>query len=230
MPTPARPLVQPPDIRRPPAPAPQMTAAAKLDRMLHVWQSRYTAGRSPSTVGLAFLDWAAHAANAPFQTAELGRTALAQWQRLLQAAIGGAPAIAPQPDDRRFADPAWRQRPFDLLTQAVLLAEEWWDSVARSPGGIGRHNERIVAFTVRQWLDLMSPSNFAWLNPEVIEATRTTGGANIATGARNFLRDQAAARGAAAGSGFKVGVDLAATPGKVVFRNALIELIQYAPT
>jgi polyhydroxyalkanoate synthase len=229
MPTPARSFVQPLDNRRPQAAAAQMTSAAKLDRMLHVWQSRYTAGRSPSTVGLAFLDWAAHAANAPFQTADLGRTALAQWQRLAQAAMGGAPAIAPQPDDRRFAHPAWRQRPYDLLTQAVLLGEEWWDSVARSPGGIGRHNERIVAFTVRQWLDLISPSNVAWLNPEVIEATRTTGGANIASGARNFLRDHAAAHAGATSSGFKVGVDLAATPGKVVFRNTLIELIQYAP-
>src|SRR5271168_3512307 len=97
MPTPARPLVQPPDIRRPPEPSPRMTAAAGLDRMLHVWQSRNTAGRSPSTVGLAFLDWAAHAANAPFQTAELGRAALAQWQRLVRAAMGGKTVIEPQP-------------------------------------------------------------------------------------------------------------------------------------
>jgi polyhydroxyalkanoate synthase subunit PhaC len=230
MPTPARPLADAPDIRLPPEVSPRMSAAANLDRMLHVWQSRYTAGKSPSTVGLAFLDWAAHASNAPFQTAELARTALTQWQRLVQAAMGGETAIAPPPDDRRFAHPAWRQRPFDLLTQAVLLGEEWWDSVARSPGGISRHNERIVAFTVRQWLDLVSPSNVAWLNPEVIEATRTSGGANLVTGIGNFLSDQAAAQGSAASNGFKVGVELAATQGKVVFRNALIELIQYAPT
>ena len=230
MPTPARSFVQPLDNRRPQAAAAQMTSAAKLDRMLHVWQSRYTAGRSPSTVGLAFLDWAAHAANAPFQTADLGRTALAQWQRLAQAAMGGAPAIAPQPDDRRFAHPAWRQRPYDLLTQAVLLGEEWWDSVARSPSGVGRPNARIVAFTVRQWLDLMSPSNVPWLNPEVIEVTRATDGANFGTGMSNLLHDQAAANGSAPTGRFIVGKDLAATPGKVVFRNALIELIQYAPT
>jgi|HubBroStandDraft_1064217.scaffolds.fasta_scaffold09157_4 polyhydroxyalkanoate synthase len=218
------------DIRNPSEPSPRMTAAADLDRMLHVWQSRYTAGRSPSTIGLAVLDWVAHAANAPFQTAELGRTALTQWQRLVQAAMGGKGTIAPHPDDRRFAHPAWLRSPYDLLVQAVLLGEEWWDRVARSPGGVDRHNERIVAFTVRQWLDLMSPSNVAWLNPEVIAATRASGGANVATGIGNFLRDQAAAHGAAAARGFAVGVDLAATPGKVVFRNALLELIQYAPT
>jgi polyhydroxyalkanoate synthase subunit PhaC len=211
------------------SPAPQVSAAADLDRMLHVWQSRFTAGRSPSTVGLAFLDWAAHAANAPFQTAALGRTALAQWARLAHAAMGGANTIAPQPDDHRFADPAWQQRPFDLLTQAVLLGEEWWDSVVHSPGGVDSHNERIVAFTVRQWLDLMSPSNIPWLNPEVIQATRNTGGGNLAAGLQNFLRDQNAMQGTPVPGGFTVGANIAATPGKIVFRNALIELIQYAP-
>ena len=76
MPTPILPPMSPPDVRPPPVP-PRMTAPANLDRILHAWQRRFTAGRSPSTVSLAFLDWAAHAANAPFQTAALGRTALA---------------------------------------------------------------------------------------------------------------------------------------------------------
>ncbi len=226
---PIRPPLPLPNAQRSVAPAPHLSAPTDLDRMLHVWQSRFTGGRSPSTVGLAFLDWAAHAANAPFQMAALGRTALAQWQRLAHAAAGNAPVIAPQPDDRRFAHPAWQRRPYDLLTQAVLLGEEWWDGVVRSPGGVAADNQRIVAFTMRQWLDLVSPSNVPWLNPEVIEATRTSGGANLAAGARNFQRDHA---GASAGriDGFTVGDNLAATPGKVVFRNALLELIQYAPT
>jgi len=206
-----------------------LSAPADLDRMLHVWQSRFTGGRSPSTVGLAFLDWTAHAANAPFQTAALGRTALAQWQRLAHAVVGSAPVIAPQPDDRRFAHPAWQRRPYDLLTQAVLLGEEWWGGVVRSPGGVAADNQRIVVFTVRQWLDLVSPSNVPWLNPEVIEATRASGGANLAAGARNFQRDHAGANTGRI-DGFTVGDNLAATPGKVVFRNALLELIQYAPT
>jgi polyhydroxyalkanoate synthase len=79
-----------------------------------------------------------------------------------------------------------QQRPYDLLTQAVLLGEEWWDSIVRSPGGVDPHNQRIVAFTVRQWLDLMSPSNIPWLNPEVIDATRNTGGANLVTLGQQF--------------------------------------------
>jgi polyhydroxyalkanoate synthase subunit PhaC len=206
-----------------------ISAPENLDRMLHVWQSRYTGGRSPSTVGLALLDWAAHAANSPFQTAAIAGTAFTQWSRLASTTMGGEMAIKPAPDDHRFASPAWQQYPYNLLTQAVLLGEEWWANVAKGSGGVGKPNARIVAFTVRQWLDLMSPSNVPWLNPEVIETTRASGGANLTAGMQNFLHDQAATNGGAPAGRFIVGKDLAATPGKVVFRNALIELIQYAP-
>ena len=218
---PTRPLIPDADTE-----TSHLASPADLDRLLHVWQSRFTGGRSPSTVALACLDWVAHAANAPFQTADLGRTAMANWARLMRTAMGQETPIAAQPGDHRFADPAWQQRPYSLLTQAVLLGEEWWQSVVRSPGGVSPHNERMVAFTVRQWLDLISPSNFPLLNPEVIEATRTTGGRNFLAGFANYLRDRAGATP----SGFTVGQDLAATPGKVVFRNTLIELIQYAPS
>ena len=208
----------------------QPSSGAELDRMLHNWQGQFTGGRSPSTIGLAFMDWAAHAANAPFQSAEMARSALTQWQRLAGAAAGGPPAIVPQPEDRRFEHPAWQQPPYDVLTQAVLLGEEWWEGVVQHPGGVDPNNRRMVAFTTRQVLDLVSPSNVAWLNPEVIEATHASGGANLVAGMRNLLHDDAAVRGAPGPSAFKVGTDVAATPGKVVFRNALMELIQYAPT
>ncbi len=212
-------------VRDAAAPSPVPTPA-ELDQRLHAWQSQFTGGRSPSTTALAGLDWAVHAANSPFQTAALGRSALTQWQRLMEAFLGGNPAIAPMPGDRRFLHPGWQTRPFDLLQQAFLLGEEWWDSVARSQPGVSAPNERILAFTVRQWLDMMSPSNMPFLNPEVIEATRTTGGRNLVVGIGNYLRD----RSGEAPTGFTVGGNLAATPGKVVFRNDLIELIQYAPT
>ena len=215
-----------------PAPPPNAapSVAADLDRMLHAWQSQFTGGRSPNTVGLAFLDWAAHAANAPFQTASLGQTAAEQWMRLARTVTGGGTPLLPRAGDGRFADPAWQRRPYDLLTQSVLLGEEWWESVVRSPGGVGRHNRGIVAFTVRQWLDMMSPSNVPWLNPAVIDATRRSGGANLSAGVETYLREQEAACDDAKTDDFRIGEDLAATPGHVVFRNALMELIQYAPT
>jgi polyhydroxyalkanoate synthase subunit PhaC len=228
LPVPKRLISRSPDLletRKQPISTPE-----NLDRMLHVWQSRYTGGRSPSTVGLALLDWAVHATNSPFRTAALAGTAFEQWSRLARTAMGAEAAITPKPDDHRFVAPAWQRYPYNLLTQAVLLGEEWWDSLVQSPSGVGRPNARIVAFNVRQWLDLMSPSNIPWLNPEVIEVTRATGGANFTAGMQNFLHDQAAVNGSAPAGRFIVGKNLAATPGKVVFRNALIELIQYAPT
>ena len=110
--------ITPPDIWQPEALSPpKLSAEADLDRLLHASQSRFTAGRSPSILGLAFSDWAVHALNAPFQTAALARTAMAQWQRLAHTAMGGSKAIAPLPGDSQFAHPAWQQRPYDLLTQ-----------------------------------------------------------------------------------------------------------------
>jgi polyhydroxyalkanoate synthase len=226
---PAEPRIESSDFSAPKPAEPHVTNAADLDRLLHNWQSRFTGGRSPSTVGMAFLDLATHAANAPFQTAALGRRAAKQWQRLAQAAMGLVPAIVPSPDDRRFSNQAWQQRPYSLLVQAVLLGEEFCSDLVRNTPGVAPQNERMVAFTVRQWLDLISPSNVPWLNPEVIEATRASGGQNLRTGFKNLVRDSTASHGGGAGPAFVVGKDVAATPGKVVYRNALIELIQYAP-
>jgi len=226
-----------PDASLPPATGhvlsqnlPPICSTADLDRLLHAWQCRFTGGVSPNTVGLAYLDWATHAANAPFQSAELGYAALSQWARFLSVAAGGSNRLASAPDDHRFAAPAWRQAPFDLLVQGVLLGEEWWNQVENTPRGVGRQNRRIVAFSLRQWRDLWSPSNIPWLNPEVIGVTAASGGANLAAGVENFVRDLDSSPSKPTSNGFVVGETLAVTPGKVVFRNELIELIQYCPT
>ena len=107
--------------------SPPSATAGDFDRILHVWQSRLTGGRSPSTVGLAFLDWAAHAANAPFQTAALGRAALGAMAAPRARDDGRSCSDRARPGDDRFTHPAWQQRPYNLLTQAVLLGEEWWE-------------------------------------------------------------------------------------------------------
>jgi len=205
---------------------------AELDRALHAWQSRFTGGKSPSTLSLAWLDWAMHAANAPFGGAALGVSALQQWRRLWQGAYGGAPSISPESGDHRFAGPAWRQPGYDFMVQAVLLGEQWLGGVVQSPTGIAPSNRRLLEDAVKQWLDVVSPSNLAWLNPEVAAASRTEGGANLVRGFFNLLRDQAKTIDESpetAMDSLVVGKDLAVTAGKVVFRNALMELIQYAP-
>jgi polyhydroxyalkanoate synthase len=204
-------------------------SASDLDRLLHNWQSRFTGGRSPSTMALAYMDWLAHAANAPFKTAETARTAMTQWQRLASTMLSGENSIAPSADDHRFANPAWHKKPFNMMTQSVLLGEEWFANMVHDVAGVSPSNEKLVSFSVRQWLDLVSPSNVPWLNPEVIEATRASGGENLITGMRNLLRDQGASHGGDATSGFKVGENIAAMTGKIVFRNTLMELVQYSP-
>src|ERR1700744_2865584 len=94
---------------------PRVATPGDLDRLLHTWQSRFTGGRSPSTVALACLDWMAHAANTPFQAEARLKSAVAQWQRLMLTALGGASAIVPPPEDHRFQAAAWQKRPYNLL-------------------------------------------------------------------------------------------------------------------
>ncbi len=205
--------------------------APGLDARLHAAQGRLTGGLSPVGQFLALLDWSIHLADAPFKRVELWRSAVKRWGRLAAVMTGGTP-IAPSPMDHRFGDPAWQQPPFNLLAQSFLLAEEWWAEAANGPPGINRGNQRVVSFAVRQIVDMFSPSNVPWLNPEVIRATIRTGGGNFVEGTRNLLLDLQETLGerVAERDRFRVGRDLAATAGKVVLRNDLIELIQYTPT
>lgn len=205
-------------------------SGADLDARLHAAQGRLTGGLSPGGQFLAFMDWGMHLANAPFRRIDLFRSAVRQWSRLA-AAAGGDTAIMPSPTDHRFADPAWRDPPFSLYAQAFLLAEEWWAQATDGPSGISRQNQRVVSFTARQLVDIFSPSNVPWLNPEVIGATIHTGGGNFLAGLLNLLSDlqETLSGQASPRNRFRIGQDLAATPGRVVFRNDLIELIQYAP-
>ncbi|WP_253709706.1 alpha/beta hydrolase [Bradyrhizobium sp. WD16] len=214
-----------------PRPATAMPISPEeLDSLFHAAEGKLTGGLSLTAQWLAMLDWGVHYVNVPFRQADLAGTAAKQWGRLVRAA-GGEEVIAPKPTDHRFVDTAWQQQPFKLFSQAFLLAEEFWMKVAESPPGVDRANQRIVSFRTRQLVDVFSPSNIPWLNPEVIEATAKSGGANFVAGARNWRRDvMQIATGASADETFRIGVDIAATAGKVVFRNDLIELIQYAPT
>jgi polyhydroxyalkanoate synthase len=219
-----------PELPLLPHPAAAPVSPEELDSLFHAAEGRLTGGLSLTAQGLAMLDWGVHYANAPFRRIDLAVTAAKQWGRLAEAA-GGEEVIAPKSTDHRFVDAAWQQQPFKLFSQAFLLAEEFWMKVAESPRGVDRANQRIVSFRTRQLVDIFSPSNIPWLNPEVIAAAATSGGANFIAGARNWRRDVLqVATGAPADEAFRIGVDLAATPGKVVFRNDLIELIQYAPT
>ena len=207
-----------------------LTHVADLDRLLHAMEGRATGGLSLASLWLAFADWSIHLSNAPFKRLELAQAASRQCHRLLDA-LRGAQVIHPAANDHRFEDLAWQEFPFSVIHQAFLLAEEWWGWVSDGGRAVNRRDAQIVAFAIRQWIDVFSPSNVPWLNPEVIRATRESGGLNFVAGFLNWLHDvhETLSGGPSARNGLTVGRDLAVTPGKVVFRNELMELIQYAP-
>ena len=202
-----------------------------LDRLLHAAQARLTSGLSLSSLWLACADWAIHMANAPARRSALLTKAFEQWRRYFDS-LAGDEVIKPGPQDHRFNSPLWHKPPYAQIYQGFLLAEEWWAQASNAGPAVEHHNQQIVTFAARQWMDVFSPSNFPWTNPEVTEETTVTGGKNFVRGLRNFVNDlHDTLAGSSAGSReFKVGGNLAVTPGKVVFRNALIELLQYTPT
>ncbi len=214
--------------------------AEVLDRSLHAAVARFTAGVSPMTLIGAYADWAAHLSHSPGKQLQLAEKATRKWLRLLTYANrsmlsrdGCEPCIEPLPQDRRFLADAWRRAPYDVVYQSFLLTQQWWHNATTSIHGVNAQHEKIVAFGTRQWLDVFSPSNHPLLNPEVVDRTRAEMGMNFVRGAQNFLEDwerKTAGRGPVGTDAFRVGHEIAITPGKVVYRNRLIELIQYAPT
>ncbi len=217
---------------------PDAAQADTLDRLTHAWMGRLTGWISPTSVLLAYADWVSHLSKAPGKQAMLAQKALRKTTRFaLQAAHGAVdptvpPCIEPLPQDHRFRAPEWQNPPFNLIWQGFLLTQQWWHNATTGVRGVSRANEDIVAFTTRQMLDVFSPSNFLMTNPEALAATWREGGANLARGAMNALEDweRAIANKRPVGADqFRVGKDVACTPGTVVYRNELMELIQYAP-
>ncbi len=216
------------------------TAFAEIvDRSIHAATARFTAGLSPMALVGAGADWAAHLAFSPGKRAQLIEKGFKKAMRLANYASrrmfgtdGTEPCIVPLPQDRRFVAEAWRAPPFDLYYQSFLLQQQWWHNACTGVRGITRRDENMVAFAARQILDVFSPSNFLLTNPEILERTRKESGMNLVRGAQNFVEDWERALGGRKPVGaekFEPGRDVAITPGKVVYRNRLIELIQYAP-
>lgn len=150
----------------------------------------------------------------------------------LQARTARQPpaALTPLAQDRRFDSPAWQRWPYNAISQGFLLQQQWWHRATSGVRGVTPHHADVVTFVARQLLDGVAPSNFAALNPEVMQATVDSLGANLARGAVRAAADAwRELRGQPAPLPLRPGRDVALTPGKVVMRNGLAELLRYDP-
>jgi polyhydroxyalkanoate synthase len=203
-----------------------ISAFAACDRSLHGRLAELTGGISPVLTATAWLDWISHLALSPGKQMELWLEAGAALQRIgdrLSAGGNSDPKLG-----SRFANEAWQDQPYAMLHQAHVACLEWWQTATTGVRGVSAQHERLMSANARQALEKLSPANFLATNPELQRITRERGGRNLLEGAKNFALDRSGAGQPAMGD-FAVGRNLAITPGKVIFRNRLIELIQYQP-
>lgn len=211
-----------------------------IDRSLQVAFSKFTGGISPAALMLAFYDWYFHLMIHPAKQLELVKLAHENGLFLVNQFIGhlsgdatGEYSLLPLPQDKRFTGKSWQQFPFTFYYETFLQMQNWWHVATTNVRGVSQHHQDVVDFSFRQFADMISPSNYLLTNPEILEATKEQKGENLIRGFENFLEDQRrqlAGEPPVGADHFIVGKNLAISPGKVIYRNQLIELIQYSPS
>jgi len=214
----------------------------ELDRTLHATWAQVTRGLSPASLMLAWADWAIHLATQPVRSTQAGmvRPLIQAMELASQASLPAAQAThAPEAaaeehrtDDRRLDASPWAQWPFSLYRDAYRAGGQWLQGLTEGVPGVDRHHGQIVSFAARQLHQIASPANWPATNPVVLERIAATGGMNLAQGASLWTEDLQRMLQLLPPKGAEVfvpGRDVAVTPGKVVLRNELMELIQYEP-
>ncbi len=227
--------------------------AERSQRIVGDWLKRQTedgaAGAptaDPLNIGTAFFEMTAKLMSNPagLMQAQIGfwQDYMTLWQNTARRMIGGVgdaaaapPVIQADPKDKRFKDSAWKESEvFDFIKQSYLLSARFVQDVVGQAEGLDAKTAQKVDFYSRQFIDAMSPSNFLLTNPEVLRKTAETGGENLLRGLNNLLGDLERGKGKLAikmtdPDAFKLGENIGVSPGKVVFQNELMQLIQYAP-
>ena len=207
------------------------TPTQKLDRLVQTAVAPAFGNLSPIALSLAWADWAWHLAASPGRQLELAALASQLAADTLGQRDGSSNGVGLHDDDPRFRADEWAEWPFSQWRTAFRNATTFWREAARVPG-VTEHHTAMVDFFARQYLDMMSPANRLLANPVVLRRTAETGGANLAQGLANWVADSTGvptAEDLANAERFVVGGNVAVTPGKVVYRNHLVELIRYAP-
>ena len=205
--------------------------ARQMDDFYHAQLAKLALGLSPLALTLAFADWALHFGNSPGQQMLLTK---AMMDELKSFPLGEAGEKVSE-TDARFSSAAWENPPFGWL-KTGFQAQERLLRKALAVDGVSQHHQQMLDIFSRQWIDALSPSNWPLTNPDVWLQTIKTRGQNWVKGFQHYLEDMSDTLGAKTGGEkvlkplvFGVGTDVATTPGRVVYRNDLIELIQYAP-
>jgi polyhydroxyalkanoate synthase len=205
-------------------------------------QSQDGVSADQAHIGRAFLEMTARLMSSPgrLMQAQFGfwQDYLTLWQNTARRMMGIAqePVIDTQAGDKRFRDAEWRDNEvFDFIKQSYLLSARFVHDVVTHVDGLDAATTQKVDFYSRQFVDAMSPTNFLLTNPEVLRRTAETGGENLLRGLSNLLGDLERGRGRlhirmTDDEAFSVGGNIATTPGKVVFENRLMQLIQYEPS
>src|SRR5678815_3960065 len=217
-------------------------AAEKSAKVMGEFASRNAALPSDELgLGKAFMELSAQMLTNPARLAEsqmnLWWDYMNLWQSSMLRLMGGnaAPVVVPAQGDKRFKHEDWHEHfLFDYIKQSYLIAARWMHDQVASVDGLDEHTKKKVDFFTRQYIDALAPSNFALTNPEVFRETVASGGQNLVKGLNNLLDDIERGNGQLKISmtdskAFELGVNIATTPGKVVYQNELMQLIQYEP-
>ncbi|MGV8995941.1 MAG: class I poly(R)-hydroxyalkanoic acid synthase [Parvibaculaceae bacterium] len=193
-------------------------------------------------IGKAILDVASSYIKNPLRIVEAQTQLWNSYLDLMQATtrrlLGqeSEPVVRPARTDKRFKDPDWQNKViFDLMKQSYLLMSQWLDQQVKATDGVDEHTRKKAEFYVKQLTDAFSPSNFPLTNPEVLRTTLQSNGVNLVLGMQHLLEDVERGHGKIQiqqtdMTAFELGRNIALTPGKVVFQNDLIQLLQYEPT
>lgn len=211
--------------------APGESPTQRLDRLTHTAVAPFVGEISPVSLALAWADWAWHLRVSPGKQIELAMLCARLLNDTVSARDGADGPTGIADDDPRFRDEAWAKWPFAQLRAGFRNAESFWREASRVPGMTAHHVD-MTHFFARQYLGMMAPANWLFTNPVVLRDVVESNGAHLLKGAQNFMFDLAGwqtPEDAAQAGRFLPGRDVAITPGKVVHRNRLIELIRFDP-
>ncbi len=194
----------------------------------------------PLEIGSAFMEMTTKMMTQPHLIVQanmnLWQDYMRLWQNTASRMMGQDtdPLVEPAKDDRRFKNEAWENEVFDFIKQSYLLTANWMESTVSDIEGLDNKTQKKVEFFTKQYVDALSPTNFVMTNPEVLKTTIESKGENLVNGLRNLLEDLERGEGQLSikmtdSEAFEVGKNVATSKGKVVFRNDLMELIQYEP-